>query len=219
MGTITINKTNGDILTTITDGAADISTTGLAYIGRLYKNYGELVNENFVKLLENFANTTAPNAPMIGQLWYDTTNGVLKVYRSTGFTTLARLTNSSAEPGNALTGDLWYDTADNQLKMRSASSSWIVVSPQYNTSQGKTGTFAETLVDQSNGNHICIVHYQSGVITAIESKDPNWIPKIAISGFTTIIPGYNLADLNDQKFNGTATNSKDSVVLLLTCMP
>lgn len=213
MGTTTINKTNGDILTTITDGAAEdgvssSSSTNLALIGRLYKNYGELVNENFVKLLENFANSTSPSKPVIGQIWYDTTNKILKYYTGTGFVTIARMTSSNAEPGNSLTGDFWYDTADNQLKMRTLASSWLIISPQYTTSQGKTGTFAENIVDSSNGNHVCIVHYQSGVVTAIECKDPSWSPKLTITGFTTVISGYNLAEINDQKFNGTAVNSE-----------
>ena len=48
----TINNTRGTILTTINDGVVD-STTTVSLPGRQYQNYGELVNENFIKLLEN----------------------------------------------------------------------------------------------------------------------------------------------------------------------
>ncbi len=66
--TVTINKTDGTVLTTIADGAVDTSSTNIALIGRLYKNYGELINENMVKLLENFASTSSPSTPIIGQI-------------------------------------------------------------------------------------------------------------------------------------------------------
>ena len=90
----TINKTNGSVLSTINDGAIDAATTDLTLIGKLYRNYGELVNENFVKLLENFSNTSSPTTPILGQLWYDSTNKSIKVYRSTGFVPLAVLSSN-----------------------------------------------------------------------------------------------------------------------------
>ena len=74
----TINNTRGTILTTINDGVVD-STTTVSLPGRQYQNYGELVNENFIKLLENSAGTTAPGNPLEGELWYDSTNSQLKV--------------------------------------------------------------------------------------------------------------------------------------------
>jgi len=80
-----INKSNGDLLVTVEDGTADLNTTTLALVGRNYPGYGEFLNENFVKLLENSARSTQPNSPLIGQLWYDTTNQLLKVYNGTEF--------------------------------------------------------------------------------------------------------------------------------------
>ena len=57
----TINKTDGTVLVQLEDGVLD-TTTNLDLIGKSYSGYGEVQNENFVKLLENFANTTT-NAP------------------------------------------------------------------------------------------------------------------------------------------------------------
>lgn len=203
---VTINKTDGIVLTTIGDGALDATSTNLTLIGRLYRNYGELVNENFVKLLENFANSSAPTSPMIGQLWYNTTTGIMSVYRSSGFISLAILTTSAAQPNLPKQGDLWFDTVDGQLKMFSGQV-WIVVSPLYSSSQTKTGVFAETIKDTLNGNHICLVHYQQNSVVAIQSRDTEWTPQVAISGFTSIKPGFNIAAVNNQKFNGTSSNA------------
>jgi hypothetical protein len=203
---VTINKTDGIELVTIQDGAIDTSTTNLALIGRLYRNYGELVNENFVKLLENFANSSAPTTPIVGQLWYNTTTGAINVYRSSGFIGLASLTTSAAQPNLPKQGDLWYDTADGQLKMYSGTV-WIIVSPQYSLSQSKTGVFAETIRDVLNTNHVCLVHYQQNSVVSIQCRDAEWTPQIAISGFSSVKPGFNIANVNSQQFVGNATNA------------
>lgn len=203
---VTINKTDGTVLSTIQDGAIDTTSSNLTLIGRLYRNYGELVNENFVRLLENFANSSSPTTPIIGQLWYNTTTGVMNVYRSTGFISLAILTTSSAQPNVPRQGDLWFDTSDEQLKMYTGTA-WIVVSPQFNSSQTKTGVFVETRRDALNTNHVCLVHYQQNSVVAIQCRDPEWIPQTAISGFTSVKPGFNLASINGQQFVGNASNA------------
>jgi len=203
---VTINKTDGIVLTTIQDGNIDTASTNLALIGRLYRNYGELVNENFVKLLENFANSSAPTSPIVGQLWYNTSTGSINIYRATGFTGLANLTTSAAQPNSPRQSDLWFDTVDGQLKLYSGTA-WIVVSPLYSSSQLKTGVFAETIRDVLNSNHVCIVHYQRNNVVAIQSIDAEWTPQVAISGFSSIKPGLNLANINNQQFIGTAVNA------------
>lgn len=77
-----INKTNGQTLTVIQDG--DISSIGgLTFFGKKYPNYGKLQNENFLKLLENFSNSTAPTSPLEGQLWWDSANKSIKIYDTT----------------------------------------------------------------------------------------------------------------------------------------
>ena len=75
-----VNKTNGDLLVDLLDGTIDEDTTNLTLIGRNYTGFGELLNENFIKLLENFANVDAPESAIAGQVWYDTTTQKLKVY-------------------------------------------------------------------------------------------------------------------------------------------
>jgi len=84
----TINKTDGTILAVIQDGQLD-TTSSVSLPGKLFQNYGEIINENLVKLLENSASGTAPTAPLTGELWYDKTNAKLKLYSGTEFINIA----------------------------------------------------------------------------------------------------------------------------------
>lgn len=204
--TVTINKTDGTVLTTIADGSANTDATNIALIGRLYKNYGELINENFVKLLENFANTTSPSTPIVGQIWYDKSTNNLKVYRSTGFISMARMTSSAAQPSNAVIADFWWDTADAQLKLYNGAS-WTVIAPPYTSAMSKTGAFAENIADVTTANHIAVVIYQQNQAIAIFSKDTAYVPQVAITGFSTIGKGLTLSNIADFKMHGTATNA------------
>lgn len=203
----TINKTNGSVLTTIPDGAVDLSSTNIALIGRLYRNYGELVNENLVKLLENFANATSPSTPIVGQLWFDTVDRKIKVYRSTGFVSLGVTTTSTTEPSNPTIGDFWYDTVDAQLKTYTGSS-WTVIAPGYTASQGKTGAFAENILDTLSNNHIAVLVYQSGQVISTFSADNEYTPSAAITGFTSIKKGITLSSTGGTKVHGTVTNAE-----------
>ena len=63
----------------VNDGTIDTSTS-IGLIGKNYTRFGEILNENMLHMLENFANTNAPSNPSEGQLWYDTANSQLKIY-------------------------------------------------------------------------------------------------------------------------------------------
>jgi hypothetical protein len=110
-----INKTNGDLLVELTDGVIDIVSTDITLVGRNYKGFGEAFNENFVKVVENFAATNAPSTPLEGQLWYDTSEDRLKIYNGTSFKTAGAPTVSPTQPTNLVSGDLWIDNAENKL--------------------------------------------------------------------------------------------------------
>ena len=69
----------------VNDGTADTSTS-LTLIGKNYTRFGEILNENQLQLLENFANGTAPSNPTEGQLWYDNSTNRLMLYDGSWFT-------------------------------------------------------------------------------------------------------------------------------------
>lgn len=128
-----LTKTNGDALATIEDGTLNNTTVDLALIGKNYPTYGLSINENFIKLLENFANVDQPAAPLRGQLWYDTTNKRLTFRREGSVTDIwekvASITESSSQPTESRQGDLWWDTSSDQLKVYNGTA-WIIIGPQ-----------------------------------------------------------------------------------------
>ena len=130
-----INKFNGTAITTIEDGTVD-QTLDIKLIGKNYAGYGELQNENFLHMLENFANSAPPPNAIAGQIWFDTTTKKLKFFTGDTpggvklFKTAGGVEYSANEPSSATEGDLWLDTAVNQLKVRIAGSQWLSVGPQ-----------------------------------------------------------------------------------------
>ena len=79
----TVNKTSGGSYT-VQDGVVN-TQTDLSLIGKGYAGYGESIAENFVHILENCSNSTAPTKPIQGQLWYDSGASQLKVYTGSNF--------------------------------------------------------------------------------------------------------------------------------------
>lgn len=201
----TVNKTSGAVLAVVADGTLD-TTTNLTLIGKNYAGYGEIQNENFVKLLENFANSSAPSSPLAGTLWWDTTNTALKVYNGSTWVESGGTTSSSSAPGSPVEGDLWYDTTNDQLKAYNGSA-WVVIGPSY--SGGViSGATVDTVVDNASGSHTVVKMYVANTLVAVISKDSTFTPNVAIGGFATISPGYNLSTtLSGAKYKGTATDS------------
>jgi hypothetical protein len=125
-----LNKTNGTIVATVQDASLDL-TTDLSFVGRNYAGYGEIQNENFLKLLENFANSTSPAKPIDGQIWYNSTTKKLNIYDGSNWKGVSNLQVSSESPDtlqNFEQGDLWFDTTEEQLHIYNGSS-FILVGP------------------------------------------------------------------------------------------
>jgi hypothetical protein len=202
----TVNKTNGAVLATVADGTIDTSTD-LVLVGKNYAGYGEFLNENTVKLLENFANTSAPTAPLAGQLWWDTTNTLLKVYNGSAFVVISAATASSSQPSNNVTGSLWWDTTNGQLKVYNGSS-FVTVGPTFTAAQGTSGAIVETVTDSGATDHVVVKLYAGGTVVGTVSKDTQFTPQSAIAGFTTISPGIQLSStVSGAKLHGTSTDS------------
>lgn len=112
-----LNKTNGSVVATVQDGNIDV-TTDLTFVGRNYAGYGEIQNENFLKLLENFASPTAPTKAIEGQLWFDSNTNKLNLYNGINWRSVSNLDVSINDPSDEKTyysGDLWFDSTNEQL--------------------------------------------------------------------------------------------------------
>ena len=205
----TINLTDGALFATIADGTINTSSS-MTLVGKNYAGYGNFLDTNFIHLLENGSNTTAPGAPLTGQLWWDSGNSLMKVYTGTTFKTISSATASSTAPTNNVTGDLWYDTVNQQLNVWTGSA-FLLVGPQFTAGQGTTGAIAATITDNTAVTHTVIELYVNDDIVGIVSKDATFTPAVAISGFTTVRPGITLSTLIGSQvplFQGTATNAQ-----------
>jgi hypothetical protein len=206
----TINLTNGNLLVTIPDGTINTVACSQTLIGKNYAGYGQFLDDNFVHLLENAANGTAPTAPLTGQLWYNTTSGVLQVYNGSVFKTLASANAASSAPSSNSIGDLWYDTTNAQLNVWTGSA-WLLVGPIYSAATGITGAVPAVISDNTAASHIVVELYVNDTIVGFISEDAAFTPSPMITGFTTVRPGITLATTVGSQtplFQGTATNSQ-----------
>jgi hypothetical protein len=203
----TINLTDGALFATIADGTINTSSS-MTLVGKNYAGYGQFLDTNFIHLLENASNTTAPGAPLTGQLWWDSGNGLMKVYTGTTWKTISSATSSSTAPSNNVTGDLWYNTVNQQLNVWTGTA-WLLVGPQFTAGQGTTGAIAATITDNTSVVHTVLELYTANSIVGIISKDSTFTPAVAIPGFTTVRPGVTLATGgNTPLFQGTSTDSQ-----------
>jgi hypothetical protein len=204
----TINLTDGTILATIPDGTLDTTSCSMALPGKNYAGYGIYLDENFVHLLENSSNDTAPGDPLVGQLWWDSANELLQVWNGAVWKTISSATSSSTEPTSNVQGDLWYDTVNEQLNVYTGTE-FILVGPAFTAGQGETGAIPATVTDNASVQHTILQLYVGGTLVGIMSKDTTaWTPQTPISGFATIKPGLQLSTVSAAYlFQGTALNA------------
>jgi hypothetical protein len=202
-----INKTDGTIISTVADGQIDTLSTDLTIIGKNYSGFGEALNENFIKLLENFSSTQAPTYPLRGQVWFDTAENKLKVYNGSDFIPVSSATISSTQPETLSIGDLWWDDVAAQLYFFDGTDP-VLLAPAYSQTQGVSGLRVDSILDTLNQTRVITSLYNNGILLGIFSKD-SFTPKIEILGFTgNIQPGFNAGNLSGIKFNVTCTNSE-----------
>jgi len=206
-----VTTTSGTSLATIPDNTVNTTTTSLTLVGKNYAGYGLFLNENYIKLLENFSNSTAPSAPLNGQLWWDSTNGQLKVYTGTQWKQMGQAAASASAPSNPTTGDLWWDTTNLLLKVWSGSS-WLSTGSGSSTTAGgsTTGAISDTVIDTISQSHSVVKFTIANQVIAIVSKDAGFTPQTAIPGFANIFPGINLispSSLSGSQFTGNSSNA------------
>jgi hypothetical protein len=204
----TVNKSNSSSSPnqyTVQDGAVN-TQTDLSFIGKGYAGYGEVIAENFLHLLENFSNTSAPSKPIEGQLWYDSANARLKVYSGSAFVPAGGNAPYQSTAPSALTqGDIWIDSDTGQMYFYNGTTSVLVGPP---SSSGTTNGFTfESILDSGDTTQNITNIFNDGNRLAIISED-EFTPKVAITGFATIKKGITLTTaIADTKFQGTATDA------------
>jgi hypothetical protein len=202
-----INKTDGTIVATVADGQIDNLSTDITLIGKNYSGFGESLNENFVKLLENFASTARPTKPIRGQVWYDVSELKLKVYNGSEFLPVSSATVSNTQPATLAIGDLWFDDVDGQLYFFDGTNP-ILLAPAYSITQGLSGLKVESILDTLNQTRVITSLYNNGILLGIFAKD-SFTPKNTITGFSgSVQPGFNAGTLAGFKFNVTCTNAE-----------
>ena len=199
----TINRTDGTAITTITDGTVD-NTTSVQLFGKSFSGFGEGLNENPVKLLENSASTSAPSAPLKGELWFDTSTAQLKVYDGTSFKPSAGAKSQNSAPTTPSAGDLWHDSDNDQLYVHTGSA-FQLVGPVYTAGQTLSGWKIETLAS-AGGNKVVSSMYAGNTRVAILSKE-DFTPSVTQTGFAAVKAGITLNSTLGAVFDGTTTSA------------
>jgi hypothetical protein len=179
-----INRSDGELILDLTDGTIDTTATDITLIGRNYKGFGEWINENFVKVLENFASTQQPVNPLTGQLWYDKQDQRLKVFNGTFFRPASGTVVNSDQPANLVAGDIWIDNENNRLYIFDGTD-LTLVGPTYDAGQGRTGLESDSQIDTNNITHTIMKMYIGGVLIGIFATEDFIIP------YDYIIPGLD----------------------------
>lgn len=209
-----VDRFNGTFLVNVADGTID-TTTDLRFVGKNYAGYGEIQNENFLHLLENFSNTTQPPKAVIGQIWYDSANKKLKFYDGARFKFANGAESSTTAPSGLAVGEFWWDSANQQLYTWSGTD-YILVGPEASPELGASSVVSVQVTDTSNVNHSVVKIISADETIAIISRD-EFIPNSAAllsPAFNVIKKGITLRNTNalgvtsdDHVYWGTASNS------------
>ena len=170
--------------------------TSLIFPGRNVTGYGQIIAENFLSLLENFASTNQPVNPVEGQLWYDSTGGTqtLKIWDNTAWKAASGIQKGVSQPAveNSKVGELWVDTTNQQLRIFTGTR-WILVGPTESSVGGlRYGPVIEKIADSDNVDRFILVFYIADIPVIIISKD-SFTPKTLITGFDTVRSGINIS--------------------------
>jgi len=209
-----VDKFNGTFLTSVADGTID-TTTDLRFVGKNYAGYGEVQNENFLHILENFANTTAPPKALEGQIWYDSGNKKLKFYDGVKFKSASGAEISATAPGGLGIGDFWWDTSAKQMYAYDGGT-FVLIGPEASPDLGTSGVVAQVVKDSGNANHSILKVLAGGKTVAIASQTAFTLNSSVnpIDDFTNIKKGLTLANTDsngisadDYIYWGTSSNA------------
>lgn len=210
-----VNRYNGVLQTTVPDQTVDSSSTDLRFVGKNYAGYGEILNENFLAILEHFRGDTQPRKSIPGQLWYDDLNNKIK-FRTTDNTWRSlSIADVATTPPTGLQskdiGNFWYDNANGQISVWNGTD-FELVGPERATGFAETKLTSVVIRDDSNIAHAISKLIIDNTVVGVISDDEFTIGTIeSINGFTTIKKGITLVNTDstgittgDHRFWGTA---------------
>jgi microcystin-dependent protein len=209
-----VNFTDKENKTPITvyDNTSNTDTS-LTFPGRNVTGYGQIVAENFLALLENFAGPNEPLSPQEGQLWFNTNTRTLQIFDGVSWKAASDIQKSVVAPSieQSKVGELWVDTVNQQLYVFSGTD-WILVGPNFSTGL-LSGPLVERIIDTDNNTKVVLTFYVEDKPVVIISKD-SFTPKNSISGFIAVRSGVNISSISDlgvggftPKLYGTATSA------------
>jgi hypothetical protein len=206
-----VNKTDGTLITEVIDGQLDSTTLDITLIGKNSTSYGELINENFVRLLENFASSSPPQKPLVGQLWYDVTNGRLQIYDGYRFKNGVGTVVSPTNPTTLVEGDLWIDNLNKQLHFYDGIDT-VLIGPIYKASHGLSGFEIDTVYDKNNKRHTLTKVFSGGKLLGFISGD-TYSLKTPLQYFNDVVStrvmniGFNTASNVEYKTDAISARS------------
>lgn len=206
-----IDRYNNTILTIVEDGTID-QTTDLRFVGKNYSGYGEIQNENFLFLLENFAGANQPPRAISGQIWFDSANSKLKFYDGTKWRTTGGSEIATESPTGLSLGDFWWDTDNQQLHVYDGSD-FVLVGPQQ-AGEGITQMVSYDVLDNTGiTKSIMAALINDSIIYTVSSEQftlgasqPSNVPPGILTKFDVIRKGLTLADTQQSKNGVTDDN-------------
>ena len=212
-----IDRYNNTLLTTVEDGTVD-QTTDLKFIGKNYAGYGEIQNENFLFLLENFSGANQPARPLSGQVWFDSGASKLKFYDGAKWRTTGGAEIGATQPTGLAVGDFWWDSGNDQLYVYNGTV-FVLIGPQ-NAGEGVTQMTSLEVLDTTSATRgiiASVIEDETIFVISPTQFDLNASQTALITqGFDRINKGITMRNTKlatggvtstTDRFHGTATNA------------
>lgn len=188
-----LQLTNGSLLTQLPDGVVDTTTTSLALIGKNFPNWGIHVNQNVLRITENFSNSTSPLNPLQGQLWWDSNNKLLKVHRGAGLwkvVSTGRTGEGNLPPSSPDEGDFWWNPVTKQLNAWNATAgNWRTIGPVESIAVPPTNFTGNVIGSDIIGN----VTVANKLVGVFATGDTVPFTTSQLIGINKVNPGLNFA--------------------------
>jgi hypothetical protein len=214
-----ITNADGSVLLVLADGQTDTVSASITFVGKNVSKFGEIQNNNFLHILENFANVVEPPNKLTGQLWFDKANNLLKVNNNSHWQTLAVLSYSTSTSGASSTSNLWYDTDNNQLFINKEGE-FVLIGPEKAPGYNPTKLISVTLKDTTDNTHPVIeALVDDRVMYVVSGSDfvtssTNLIPGISHIRKGITLKNGDIAGNTDATLTGTSLYATNANALL-----